>query len=76
MSDRPPVIFVRLKRGLIGESRRVVHVVPIPHLDASPAALIAYCGEPIRPGTADLLSDAVGMPCERCLATLPQPDTP
>jgi hypothetical protein len=75
MSDGvPTVLFVRLRRGLVGETRRVVHIVPIPALDAIPAVLTAYCGLHIRPGTADLLPEPQGMPCVRCLAKLPLPD--
>ncbi|GDY31059.1 hypothetical protein [Gandjariella thermophila] len=71
-----PVLLVRLRPGVVGESRRVVHVVPVPAGSAVPAVLVAYCGARIPPGAAELLPEPAGMPCTACLlrAPLPRPD--
>jgi hypothetical protein len=73
--DAVAVMFVRLRRGVVGETQRVVHVVPIQDANAIPDVLQTYCRRVIRPGTADLLSEPRGMPCEYCLASIPLPGT-
>lgn len=70
------MFLVRLRAGLVRESRRVVHTVPVLDTDAIPATLIAYCGAIIEPGTAELLDGPTGMPCLGCLLATPLPDTP
>jgi hypothetical protein len=63
--------LVRLRRGVVGESRRVCHLIPVPdgpvpaHLTA--AHLTALCGEAIFPGEAEVLDGLRGMPCHACL---------
>lgn len=63
------VAVVRLRRGVVGETRRVCHVVPLPGSQPVPEELTALCGERIRPGQAEVLATFTGMPCEVCLAT-------
>jgi hypothetical protein len=67
------VLLVRLLPGIVGESRRVVHVVAAPEDTRTvPEVLTALCGEHIKPGTAEVLPDLDGMLCERCfLAATP-----
>jgi hypothetical protein len=67
------IAFVRYRRGIVGEARRAVHLVPVP-IDAPPAAtaaapsaLIALCGERLRPRDAELLTGVGGMPCVDCI---------
>ncbi|MFF5991396.1 hypothetical protein [Prauserella flavalba] len=62
------VMVVRLRRGVVGETRRVCHLVPAPAPGTPPRELAALCGEGIVPGQAELLSGFTGMPCEACLA--------
>jgi hypothetical protein len=59
--------LVRLRRGVVGETRRTCHLVLITVVDRIPGSLTTLCGEQIFAGQADLLADPVGMPCERCL---------
>lgn len=59
-------ILVRFLPGVVGESRRVVHVVPIPDVEDIPEVLVALCGERIPQGKAEWLTQLCGMPCERC----------
>ncbi|GLY69463.1 hypothetical protein [Amycolatopsis taiwanensis] len=58
---------VRLRRGVVGERRRVCHIVPIPDAGPIPHQLRALCGEAIVPGDAEVLNRIAGMPCEACL---------
>lgn len=74
--DLPPIVLVRVRFGLIGETKRVVHVVPVPDPSAAPDELIAYCGERFLPGTLELHSGPTGMPCVRCLRYAPLPHDP
>lgn len=62
------VAVVRLRRGVVGERKRVCHVVPIPERGPLPDELTALCGEPILPADAEVLDRVCGMPCEMCLA--------
>jgi hypothetical protein len=66
-------ILVRYLPGAVGESRRVVHVVPIPDVDKIPEVLVAHCGEQIRPGVAEQLYAPIGAPCTVCLFTAATP---
>lgn len=58
--------LVRLRRGVVGESRRVCHLIPVP-TGPVPAHLTALCGEAIFPGEAEVLDGLRGMPCHPCL---------
>jgi len=62
------VAVIRLRRGVVGECKRVSHIVPIPEDGPIPAQLTALCGELIRPEQAEVLAGVSGMPCEVCLA--------
>lgn len=67
MTGDSAVLLVRLRAGVVGESRRSVHVVPFP-LRERGDVLVAYCGLPIVPVLAEYLDEVRGMPCELCLA--------
>jgi hypothetical protein len=58
--------MVRFRRGVVGESRRVCHLIPVPS-GPVPAQLTALCGESIFPGEAEVLDGLRGMPCHACL---------
>lgn len=73
--DRP-ILLVRLRRGVVGETKRIVHVVPIPDPDVMPEELTAYCGARFTPGAIELLSEPTGIPCVSCLALAPVPSAP
>lgn len=62
------VAIVRLRRGVVGECRRVSHLVPLPETGPIPTELSALCGAPIDPHDAEVLDGIAGMPCEACLA--------
>jgi hypothetical protein len=63
----PAVMWVRFLPGVVGLTRRVVHVVPVPTNGAVPERLTAYCGQPIERGVAELLAQPAGAPCVACL---------
>lgn len=71
MSESPPLLLVRFRRGVVGETKRVVHLVAAPDGGQVPEVLTAYCGTEFRPGETDLLPGIQGMPCELCLARAP-----
>lgn len=73
VSDQGPLWLVRYRRGVVSETKRVVHLVPVPSSDTAPAELVALCGTRIGPGLADLLTQFEGMPCVECLANAPVP---
>ncbi|RDI27600.1 hypothetical protein [Lentzea flaviverrucosa] len=65
------VLLVRKRAGVVGETQRTCHLVPVPDGD-TPLALTAYCGELIRQGEAELLDRPSGMPCVDCLFRVPE----
>lgn len=75
-ADEPPlIILVRVKRGLTGETKRVVHIVRLPDNGTVPDELTAYCGATFAPGTIDFLPEPTGMPCVPCLVKSGQQHT-
>jgi hypothetical protein len=69
----PAVLLVRFKRGIVGESRRTVHIVPTPSYPEI-TALKAHCGQEFRADQAELVGKGQGMPCEWCLSRAPVPE--
>lgn len=75
-----PLVFVRFRAGVVGESRRAVHLMFL-HARLSDSAAIpdrarvltALCGQPFSPGEAEILPSKGGMPCETCLRLSPGP---
>jgi hypothetical protein len=65
MTGDSAVLLVRLRAGVVGESRRSVHVVPFPVRESD--VLVACCGLPIVPVLAEYLDELRGMPCELCV---------
>lgn len=70
-----PVLLVRLKFGVVSESQRKVHAVPLPD-DPHPTELIALCGAKFDdPDSTEFLSAMCGMPCNLCVLATPTPAT-
>jgi hypothetical protein len=68
----PVRLFGRIRPGLIGETRRVVHTFTTAFGVLLPDAVITACGVKIVRASLDFsLTAGQGMPCERCLFTLP-----
>lgn len=73
--------FVRFRSGVVGETRRTVHLVELPAgvadtlaLNELPHVLTALCGQGFAPGTADVLAGIAGMPCVDCVRRSPGTD--
>lgn len=66
-ADQGPLLVVRFKRGLVGETRRTCHLVPVATDGPVPIVLIALCGQEFRPGQAEVLEVSSGMPCTDCV---------
>lgn len=76
-SRTPAVMIVRARRGVVRESQRLCHIVPVPAPGtAAVQALTAYCGELIHPGESELMGAPAGMPCLACLTRAPVPGLP
>ncbi|MEV7043937.1 hypothetical protein [Amycolatopsis sp. NPDC051061] len=78
----PGVVGARLRRGvelpnrrIVGETDRVVHLIPVPATETMPEHLTALCDLEIRPGDAEHVDAGTGMPCIPCLNAVPRPDT-
>jgi hypothetical protein len=56
------LIIARPLPGTVGETRRVVHVFPLPTDDVTPEQMTAYCGETFGPGQLELLDRPMGCP--------------
>jgi hypothetical protein len=70
MAGDSTVLLVRLRAGIVGETRRSVHVVPFPS-EQRDGVMVAYCGLPIVAIFAEYLETLRGMPCELCVARAP-----
>lgn len=58
------MIRVRYKQGVVGETRRVVHVAwQIPREDS----ILTLCGAQMSPSESEVFDDG-GMPCMQCAA--------
>ncbi|WP_326950923.1 hypothetical protein OG439_20250 [Amycolatopsis sp. NBC_01307] len=53
-----PLMFIRFRRGIVGETRRSVHLVPAPDgglATQDMGELVALCGQNFLPDQAELL---------------------
>ena len=57
----------RLARGILGETRRVVHVFGMDTVEAGGELVRTRCGETLSRTDVEWLTPGTGMPCERCL---------
>jgi hypothetical protein len=61
-----PVVFVRYRRGVVGESSRTVHAVTLP--TGGPVNMVgARCGAVLMPGDIETVALGEGMPCIACV---------
>jgi hypothetical protein len=67
------LIIARPLPGTVGETRRVVHLFPLPASESISGRLTAYCGATFDPGELELLERPAGMPCVMCLRRSPRP---
>jgi hypothetical protein len=69
----PAVLLLRYRQGLVGESRRLVHIASVPDDGAPMESLTVYCGHSFAPGEAELVGGPGGVPCLACLMRAPVP---
>lgn len=67
-STKIAILVARLRRGVVGESRRVCHVVPVASVDSVPESLTTLCGAELSSGETEFMNGIRGMPCSACLA--------
>jgi hypothetical protein len=61
-----PVMLVRYRPGVTGETARTVHVVPLP-TDQEAGAVGALCGAALLLNDIETVTPGQGMPCTLCL---------
>jgi hypothetical protein len=64
-----PVMLVRYRPGVTGETARTVHVVPLP-TDERAGVVGALCGAVLMLHDMQILTPGEGMPCTLCVLTL------
>ncbi|MBV9011181.1 MAG: hypothetical protein JO272_03885 [Pseudonocardiales bacterium] len=83
VTDTGPVLMVRYRAGVIGETQRTIHAVRLlPANTSAEGTLTALCDTILNPADLDIVDFRDGMPCMTCLfhlATIthtPDPGTP
>jgi hypothetical protein len=66
MAAARPVVLVRYRPGVTGETARTVHVVPLP-TDGQAGAVGALCGATLVLDDIETVTPGQGMPCTLCL---------
>jgi hypothetical protein len=61
-----PVVLVRYRPGVTGETARTVHMVPLP-TDQDAGAVGALCGAALLLADIETVTPGQGMPCTLCL---------
>nr|WP_112282421.1 hypothetical protein [Prauserella muralis] len=68
-----PIFLARSLPGIVGETRRMCHVFPVPDAEQPPPMLTALCGATFGRDQLELLDGPRGMPCELCLRAVSGP---
>ncbi len=63
-----PVVLVRYRPGVTGETARTVHMVPLP-TDSQAGVVGALCGAALMLGDIETVTPGEGMPCTVCIVT-------
>ncbi len=66
VTDARPVTLVRYRPGVVGETARTVHLVPLP-VGGPAGAVAALCGTPLRREDVEPVTPGQGMPCSVCV---------
>lgn len=63
-----PVLMVRYRAGVIGETKRTVHAVALrPASKSAEGTLTALCGTILNPDELEVVAFREGMPCLTCV---------
>ncbi len=68
MTATGPIMLVRYRPGVAGETARVVHVVPLP-TNAQAGTVGALCGAALMVDDMETVTPGQGMPCTVCVLT-------
>jgi hypothetical protein len=71
-----PVMLVRYRPGVIGETARTVHVVPLPTAPGQAGAVGALCGAVLILDDIETVTPGLGMPCTVCIVNHVMGTTP
>jgi hypothetical protein len=71
-----PVVLVRYRSGVAGETSRLVHVVPLSLAGQTSAAGLALCGALLCPDEVETVAPGHGVPCSLCLISHVSGDVP
>jgi hypothetical protein len=63
-----PVVLVRYRPGVVGETARTVHLVPLPPEERA-GAVSAWCGAALTLHDIETVTPGEGMPCTVCVIT-------
>jgi hypothetical protein len=67
-SDDPPVLLICYRAGVIGETQRTVHAVPLlPGRRSAQGMLTALCGAILTPAELEIVAFREGIPCIACV---------
>ncbi|MFI5561497.1 hypothetical protein ACIA2T_19640 [Amycolatopsis japonica] len=71
--------FVRLRPGIVGETKRTTHLVEVVAETGELTFLPGFgyptlCTLYLQPNSFDILGEMQGMPCDRCLLKSPSPE--
>lgn len=61
-----PVVLARYRPGVVGETARTVHMVPLP-TDGQAGAVGALCGAVLLRNDLETVTPGQGMPCTVCV---------
>ena len=61
------LVPIRFRRGVVGETQRTCHLVPVSDPGTVPALFTALCGQQFMPGQTEQLAGFCAMPCVACL---------
>jgi hypothetical protein len=62
-----PVVLLRHRPGVVRETSRMVHVVPLPLAGEAGVAGVALCGALLCPDEVETVHPVSGVPCSLCL---------
>ncbi|WP_343034545.1 hypothetical protein [Amycolatopsis anabasis] len=71
--SRQGLFIARPLPGTVGETKRVVHLFPVPTDEPIPEELTALCKAHFLRGDLEGLLRVTGAPCEVCLSRIPSP---
>ncbi|MGQ0719381.1 MAG: hypothetical protein ACT4NP_19125 [Pseudonocardiales bacterium] len=69
MAGARPMVLLRYRPGVAGETARTVHLVPLPCEGQTSTAGVALCGALLRPDQVETVIPGHGVPCSLCVVS-------